>query len=261
MASGKTSKKARSTKSSVVTGRSIPWSTIIAVGVVVIFAAAVLGYVLTEQKDKKAAQDAVAAFTPSDTNQDPSKQIPGVITAQFAGGQHVAPDQRVAYTHSPPMGGAHDANWAACTGVVYPVAVRNENMVHGLEHGAVWIAYDPARVTGDALETLRKKVDGQPYSMMSPYPGLDQPISLQTWGHQLKLSDANDPRIDQFIQSLRRNQYTHPEVGASCVALGPGQFDQDNPPPFDPTPPGPNARPENDPGSAAPGGEQLQPNG
>jgi hypothetical protein len=79
--------------------------------------------------------------------------------------------------------------------------------------------------------------------MLSPYPGLDQPISLQSWGHQLKLSDANDPRIDQFIAALRTNPNTYPEVGASCDALGPGQFDPSNPPPFDPTPPGPDAKP------------------
>ena len=46
-----------------------------------------------------------------------------------------------------------------------------------------------------------------------------------------------DPRIDQFIQALRLNQYTYPEAGASCQALGPGQFDQDNPPPYKPAPP------------------------
>jgi hypothetical protein len=77
--------------------------------------------------------------------------------------------------------------------------------------------------------------------MMSPYPGLDQPISLQSWGHELKLADPNDPRIDQFISSLRQNQYTYPEVGASCDALGPGYFDPDNPPPFDASPPPPDA--------------------
>ena len=64
---------------------------------------------------------------------------------------------------------------------------------------------------------LYAKVEGQNYTMMSPYPGLDQPVSLQSWGHQLKLSDPDDPRIDQFISSLRQNQYTYPEVGARCA--------------------------------------------
>ena len=64
--------------------------------------------------------------------------------------------------------------------------------MHSLEHGAVWIAYNPDQVVGDALETLRKKVDGERYMVMSPYPGLDAPVSLQSWGHQLKVGDVND---------------------------------------------------------------------
>jgi len=169
----------------------------------------------------------------------------GYLSTFAAGGSRPAssdldwqkPNQTVAYTHSPPFGGTHDGYWAACNGVVYTTPVRNENMVHALEHGSVWIAYNPDKISGDALKTLSAKIDGQPYSLMSPYPNLDQPISLQSWGHQLKLSDPNDPRIDEFIQSLRSNQYQYPEPGASCAALGPGQFDQDNPPPFAPAPP------------------------
>ena len=63
-------------------------------------------------------------------------------------------------------------------------------MVHALEHGAVWIAYNPDKIKGEALDTLKAKVEGQPYMLMSPYPGLDKPISLQSWGHQLKLTKA-----------------------------------------------------------------------
>jgi hypothetical protein len=253
MASGKTSKKARSAPKVAVRQRSIPWGTVIAVGVIVLFAAAVLGWTMHLQSEKNAAEGALKPWIPSDTNQDPSKAIPGIQIQEFAGGQHVRPNERVAYTHSPPFGGAHDANWAACLGVVYPKPVRNENMVHALEHGAVWIAYDPARISGEPLDLLRSKVSGKPYTLMSPYPGMDHPVSLQSWGHQLKVDDANDPRIDQFIQALRVNQYTHPEVGASCAALGPGAFDQDNPPPFDPAPPGPDAVPE----AGRPGSPQM----
>jgi hypothetical protein len=252
MASGKTSKRARSSRPPAVRQRSISWGTVIAVLAVLVFAGGVLGYSVYEQHKKNEALGALAAFTPSEANHDPSKAIPGVEVVTFSGGIHVRPGDRVAYTHSPPFGGAHEFNWAACTGVVYPNAVRNENMVHSLEHGAVWIAYDPSKIDVSQLGVLRQKVDGKPYMMLSPYPGLDQPISLQSWGHQLKLADPADPRIDQFIQALRVNQFTHPEVGASCDALGPGSFDQDNPPPFDPTPPGPGAKPENSAAGVAP---------
>jgi len=238
MASGKTSKAVRNARSAVVTQRTVPWGGIIAGAVIVLFAAAVFGYVLLQSQSKNAREEALAPFTPTQENPDPSTKIAGIVVKQYQGGLHVLPSDQVAYTTSPPYGGSHDENWAACNGVVYPEAVRTETLVHSLEHGAVWIAYNPDQISGDALSTLSAKVASQPYTVMSPYPGLDQPISLQSWGHQLKLSDAGDIRIDQFIQSLRRNPYgSHPEVGASCLARGPGLFDQDNPPAFVPAPP------------------------
>ncbi|OLT18211.1 hypothetical protein BJF78_12320 [Pseudonocardia sp. CNS-139] len=246
MVSGKTSKAARSTRGRTVQRRSVPWGMIAAVLVVVLFAVAVFGYAFLRNEENQARADALAPFTPTAQNQDPSTQIPGVQVVPFEGGQHVEANQQVAYTHIPPMGGSHDYAWAACNGVVYPEALRSENAVHSMEHGAVWITYNPDQVTGAALDTLRAKVDNQPYTLMSPYPDLDQPISLQSWGHQLKLTDANDPRIDQFITALRVNQYQHPEPNASCNEIGPGGFSQDSPPPFAPPPaPGaPGAMPE-----------------
>ena len=238
MASGKNSRAVRNARAAVVTKRSTPWGMIAAVLVVVLFAGAIFGYYVVQNNAKQAKAAALAEWTPSRQQQGPVRQDPRNRHPAVRGRPaRRSPNQQVAYTHSPPFGGTHDGYWAACNGVVYPTAVRSENMVHALEHGAVWIAYNPDKITGDALKTLRAKIDGQPYSLMSPYPGLDQPISLQSWGHQLKLSDPNDPRIDQFIQSLRSNQYQYPEPGASCAALGPGQFDQDNPPPFAPAPP------------------------
>lgn len=237
MVSGKNSKAVRNARAAVVTQRSTPWGLIAGIVVVVVFAGAIFGYYVVQNNTKQAMVAALAEFTPTAANKDPSTKIQGVVTQAYPGGQHVRPTQTVAYTHGPPFGGAHDGFWAACNGVVYPTAVRNENMVHALEHGSVWIAYNPAQITGPAVATLAAKVKDQPYTLMSPYPGLDQPISLQSWGHQLKLSDVNDPRIDQFIQALRTNQYAYPEVGASCQALGPGQFDQDKPPPFAVAPP------------------------
>ena len=270
MVSGKTSKTVRKSRPTVVVQRSTPWGLIAAIVVVTLFAGIVFGYAFMRSEENKAQADAMAPFTPTAENQDPSTKIAGVQVQPYEGGLHVDRATHVAYTHSPPMGGAHDYVWATCNGVVYPEAIRSETAVHSMEHGAVWIAYNPDQVTGDALETLRAKVASQPYTLMSPYPGLDQPISLQSWGHQLKLSDANDPRIDQFIAALRLNQYQYPEPGASCNEVGAqeGGFQQDNPPPFEPAPaPGtPGAYPETTPGAAgvtpdgaAPGGAAPAP--
>jgi hypothetical protein len=182
-----------------------------------------------------------SGFAPSEDNKDPSKDIDGVVVTEYDA-VHVEPGRRVAYTKAPPDGGRHDQVWADCSGTVYDVPVRNEHMVHALEHGAVWIAYDPEHNSADDLVKLQERVDGVPYMMLSPYPGLDERISLQAWGHQLKVADADDERIDQFIEALRENQYTSPEPGARCDTQGLG-FDPRNPPAFETDPPGPDAAP------------------
>ncbi|CAM2923216.1 DUF3105 domain-containing protein [Saccharomonospora xinjiangensis] len=272
MANGKQQKGAKGTKGaarkssvasargSVVNGKQTPWGTIAAVVGIVLLAAGVFGYYYVASSDQRAQRDreeAAAAFTPDQKNPDPSGKIEGVVKQEYEGGAHVLPTERVAYDKTPPYGGPHDGYWAACTGVVYPEAVRSENMVHSLEHGAIWIAYNPDKIKGEALDQLKLRVDGEPFMMMSPYPGLDTPIALQSWGHQLKLDSAEDERIDQFIAALRRNPNTYPEIGASCDALGPGMFDPDNPPAFNAEPPGPDAKPMDYQGSTGAPEENL----
>jgi hypothetical protein len=118
---------------------------------------------------------------------------------------------KISYPQSPPVGGTHNFNWERCQGDVYPDQIPNENAVHALEHGAVWVTYRPG-LAADQVAKLASKVRGNDFMLMSPYPGLDKPISLQAWGFQLKLDDASDPRIDQFIQYLRVNATQEPQV-------------------------------------------------
>ncbi|MDX8030977.1 DUF3105 domain-containing protein [Lentzea sp. BCCO 10_0856] len=243
MTSGKKTKATRSSvaaaRSSVVASKPKPWGTIIAVIAVLGLAGGVFGYAYSQIHANNVKEAALAKWKPSDTNKDPSAQLAGIVTKEYKGSRHVEPTQRVAYDQTPAFGGPHDSQWADCTGVVYDKAVRTENMVHGLEHGAVWIAYNPDQVKDDALAKLKAKVEGVPYMMLSPFPGLDKPISLQSWGHQLKLEKADDERVDQFISSLLRNPNTYPEVGASCENT---QF-LSNPAPFVAEKPGADAVP------------------
>jgi hypothetical protein len=186
-----------------------------------------------------------SSFRPSADNPDPTDDIDGVVKRYYPAALHVVPTDRVRYEFSPPVGGRHDAIWAACTGVVYNAGIRSENAVHSLEHGAVWVTYNPEDLDADAVDVLADRVDGVDYTLMSPYPGLDRPISVQSWGHQLKVDDAEDPRIDQFITATKQNTQSgvypeapdetgFPEPGATCVASR--AFDPLDPPPFDPRP-------------------------
>src|SRR6266536_3501798 len=124
-------------------------------------------------------------------------------------------DGVVQYDSSPPIGGTHSPIPADCTGTVYPNAIANETAVHSLEHGAVWITYKPGLAKAE-VDKLSKLVSGQDRMLMSPYPGLKTNVSLQSWGYQLFVDSASDPRIGQFIDALRFNPKTTPEPTATC---------------------------------------------
>jgi len=106
------------------------------------------------------------------------------------------------YKYKPPFGGPHNENWQRCLGDVYTAPIASEHAVHSLEHGAIWITYRPD-LPKDQVELLAKKVRGNDHMLMSPFNGLDSPISLQAWGYQLKLDKADDPRIDEFVRALK----------------------------------------------------------
>ena len=119
------------------------------------------------------------------------------------------------YDTAPPTGGDHSQYWADCTGSVYPQPIADENAVHALEHGAIWITYKPGLPAGQ-VATLAAKVRGHDRMLMSPRPGLTSAVSLQAWNYQLFVDDAGDPRIDAFIVALHDNPQAIPEPGATC---------------------------------------------
>ena len=127
----------------------------------------------------------------------------------------------VDYPQNPPAGGPHNPYWLNCG--VYDQPQQNENAVHSLEHGAVWVTYDAAKVSGDELDALKAQLPST-YVVLSPYEGLPSPIVLSAWNAQLRLDSATDPRIPQFFEEYWRNQGV-PEPTSPCTGAidGPGK--------------------------------------
>jgi len=119
----------------------------------------------------------------------------------------------VTYPQTPPAGGDHNAVWLNCG--VYTEPVPNENAVHSLEHGAVWITYDPARVDESQVAELRAQLPSS-YTILSPYEGLPSPIVASAWNAQLQVDSAGDARIGQFLKAYWRST-TVPEPNAACT--------------------------------------------
>ncbi|WP_433323939.1 DUF3105 domain-containing protein [Spirillospora sp. CA-294931] len=192
------SKSARNrAQRNVLTKREIPWGSIAFFTVVGVIAVGAISFAFAQSRPSSA--DGTAA-------------ISGVIEKPGLGRDHTTGP--VKYETNPPMGGDHDPMWQNCDARVYDRPLRNENAVHSLEHGAVWITYRPG-LAGDGLNRLTAKVKATDYTMISPNPGQDAPVVLTAWGKQLKLQDAGDARVDAFLRANVKGPGT-PEPGAAC---------------------------------------------
>ncbi|MFD5425271.1 DUF3105 domain-containing protein [Streptomyces sp. NPDC127084] len=121
----------------------------------------------------------------------------------------------VTYPMKPPVGGDHHPVWMNCDGIVYDRPIREENAVHSLEHGAVWVTYNDRAPAAD-VHKLEDKVRRIPYAMMSPVKDQAGPVMLSAWGRQLTVGSADDPRVDQFLTKYVQGPQT-PEPGATCA--------------------------------------------
>jgi hypothetical protein len=131
-------------------------------------------------------------------------------------------DYEADYDMSPPAGGNHWGAWLNCG--IYTEPQQNENAVHALEHGAVWVTYNPDEVSGDDLTTLQDSLPDT-YVVMSPYPGLQAPVVASAWGNQVELDGVDDPRLADFVTKFWRSADV-PEPTATCSGAidGPGRI-------------------------------------
>jgi hypothetical protein len=202
---------ARKPGKSIVNQKQTPWGLIATVAAVVIFAAVVVVVAVS----RSGGDDNSDASNPYTQPELPAaKKISGLTYKVEPNHTHVA--GAVKYDATPPVGGNHSDYWADCTGTVYPQPIANENAVHMLEHGAVWITYKQGALSKSEIATLAKDVQGNDYMALSPYPDLKTKVSLQAWGYQLFVNSVTDPRIDDFIATLVHNKKITPEYGATC---------------------------------------------
>jgi len=159
-----------------------------------------------------------------DTAGYPGPGSPGAGTLAH---DHV--DGTVVYAVTPPVGGPHAAIWMNAG--VYTAAVPSERAVHDLEHGAVWITYDPT-LPADQVAALTAFVarqslipesgGGAPsgqsnrYVVLSPWDGSDlpSPIVISSWGYQLRVTSPTDPRLQMFVDTFRASKTYSPEAGS-----------------------------------------------
>lgn len=179
--------------------RSILVWSVIAALVVTVLGALVVG-LRQQASTKKAAAAGVKSFTVK------SEHVSGTLK----------------YAQDPPAGGPHNPIWLNCG--TYDEKVPNENVVHSMEHGAVWVTYDPA-LSSSEVKQLREQVPAE-YGVLSPYPGLKDPVVASAWGKQFRADGVDDPGIKSFISEYTQGSQA-PEPGASCSGGSDGSLPLD----------------------------------
>jgi len=234
---------------------------IAAVGLVVVIVVTVVVVVLVSRPQAGAPVEAGArqqvipsAPTGATTTQSPTTTvpdtsgIPGVLAWDTTGWpgdgaahpgalEHQHVDGPVTYAVTPPVGGPHNGIWMNAG--VYTKPIPSERAVHNMEHGAVWITYQPdlpasqvaaltAFVTEQSLiPETGETASGAPttnsnrYIDLSPWAtrSLPAPIVISAWGHQLRLTSATDSRMQTFVDTFRDKPAYSPEYGAAVDGI------------------------------------------
>ena len=142
----------------------------------------------------------------------PVGPVPGEFhTAQSR--DHIAVGaQHPAYNSNPPTGGWHYANPAQSG--IYDKAFADEQLIHNLEHGHIWIAYRPD-LPADQIEKLADIAKS--YSskiVMAPRPNNPTAISIVAWEYVLNLDSYDEQAIKDFVRDHRgKGPETIPDFG------------------------------------------------
>lgn len=119
-------------------------------------------------------------------------------TIENQGQEHI-PDgsEHPPYNSNPPTSGPHytkPADWG-----VYDKQLPDEQLIHNLEHGGIWISYkDVDEETKQKLEIIGKSNRGS--VVVAPRPTNDTKIALASWTRLEKLDAYDEAKILEFIK-------------------------------------------------------------
>ncbi len=171
-----------SAKSRSGLSRALPW-----IGGGVLAVVIVVGLVLLVQSNTAAASA-------------PGERIP------VLGRDHIpVGSPRPAYNSDPPTSGPHYPEPIAAG--FYDTPQADEYLVHNLEHGHVWIAYDCSKLTNcDAVKQQLKALVAsyqQWKIVVTPRQNKDAAIAVAAWGWLEKMNTYDEPTIRKFVDAWR----------------------------------------------------------
>lgn len=108
-----------------------------------------------------------------------------------------------AYNSNPPTSGSHYAS--AAEWGVYDRALSDEQLIHNLEHGGIWISYRPGLIESAVVE-LRAFAKEHPKSVIvTEREQNDSMVSVAAWRMLLKLDSVDMDQVKQFYKANKNN--------------------------------------------------------
>lgn len=142
---------------------------------------------------------AVIANKPAPLGEDFSRVVP------HESATHITEGEKVSYQSNPPTSGSH---WPdPLRDGIYNEEKPDEAIVHSLEHGRVWISYQPD-IPSEIKEQLRAIVKHEARVILTPRAANETDIALAAW-NRLDAFDLNldglfdENRVKDFIRRYR----------------------------------------------------------
>ncbi len=152
--------------------------------------------------------------TPTDGT--PSSTVPGEQFFPSTGFEHVPAGQLVTYRNEPPISGQHwngpvptSVGFAPVTSApapwdIYDQPIRDEILVHNMEHGGIVIHYRTTTAPS-VVDELKEFVQQQPNFpagyILAPRNILPTTISLSAWEWRLDINQFNEQIMSSFISA------------------------------------------------------------
>lgn len=146
-----------------------------------------------------------------------SNPVEGTFDYDIVGRTHIASGTPGSgYNSNPPTSGVH---WPApAKGGIYDTALPDEQAIHNMEHGYIWISYWPKSVSLQATEgaALKEGLSDEDLNkieeivkdddwkiILSPREANEKKIALAAWGRVLNLDEFDSDKIKDFIKTYR----------------------------------------------------------
>ncbi len=140
---------------------------------------------------------------PAPTKVDLSPFFKGTLTSS-QGRDHIAVGASHApYATNPPTSGPHYEDTIPLG--VYDEPQTDENLVHNLEHGHVWVSYNCSDGCPDLVTQLKTVVERYQLYILEPRKDNPQKICLAAWEYLDCFEEFDEQRIQAFFQQ-RENQ-------------------------------------------------------